>query len=189
MVLVWRPNYGNLIISFIESTNLCILGIIFICFVIWIFSTWGLELVVIFKTSAGLWKIDFLWKTYCIFCVGGFTGFPSIERSLISSFGFIFNFLDYDVYLHDLIVVVVSFKTSPISSKTESECSSYLSIRTRLSIVFLCLVVVVQYRVYYRKWSLSYHFKVFFTGSTDATSGCFAHVHVLLQRLDFGGPI
>ena len=33
--------------------------------------------------------------------------------------------MDYDVYLHDLVELVVIFKTSPSASKTDSECLSY----------------------------------------------------------------
>jgi hypothetical protein len=36
-----------------------------------------------------------------------------------------FIMLDYDVSLHELVELVVIFKTSPSSSKLESGCSSY----------------------------------------------------------------
>ena len=44
--------------------------------------------------------------------------------------------LDYDVSLHDLVVLVIIFETSPSSSKTELGCSSYDCFRIGVSISF-----------------------------------------------------
>ena len=44
--------------------------------------------------------------------------------------------LDYDVSLHDLVVLVIMFETSPSSSKTEFGCSSYDRFRIGVSVSF-----------------------------------------------------
>jgi len=44
--------------------------------------------------------------------------------------------MDYDVSLYDLVKLVVSFETSPRSSKTESGCKRYRSFGVGVSAVF-----------------------------------------------------
>jgi hypothetical protein len=63
---------SNLIVSFEESSNLCILVSYFLV-LIWILSCEVLELVVIFTVIPSSSKIDFVWKTYYVFGVAGFT--------------------------------------------------------------------------------------------------------------------
>jgi hypothetical protein len=60
---------SNLFVSFRESSNLCILGIIFIGSYLAFFPCEVLELVVILMTSSSSSKTDFLWKTCCVFGV------------------------------------------------------------------------------------------------------------------------
>jgi hypothetical protein len=78
---------SNLIVSFGESSNLCILGISFLG-IIWVLSKWCLELVVISMASSSSSKMDFGWKSYWVFGVGGFTGLSFIDRSNLSLFDF-----------------------------------------------------------------------------------------------------
>ena len=75
-------------------------------------------------TSSSPSKTDFKRISFCVVDSESFTGSPLIERSNLSSF-FYSNFLDYDVSLHDLVVLVVLFKTNPRSSNSESGCKRY----------------------------------------------------------------
>jgi hypothetical protein len=44
--------------------------------------------------------------------------------------------LDYNVYMHKVVEIFVVITTSPRSSKTESECSSYCRFRFGVSVSF-----------------------------------------------------
>ena len=73
-----------------------------------------LELVCISIPNSSSSKTDFIWIFCGVFDVGGFTGSSLIERSnspLVLSP----HMMDYDVYMHDLVVLVVTFGTSPRS--------------------------------------------------------------------------
>ena len=65
---------SNLIVSFVESSNLCILGIIFLGSYLAFISVGVLVLVVIFMTSSGLSKTDFVRKTCFVFGGENITG-------------------------------------------------------------------------------------------------------------------
>jgi hypothetical protein len=64
---------SDLIISFKESSNHCILGIIFLGLLTISYPCEVLELVFILITSSSSSKTDFLWKTCCVFDVAEFT--------------------------------------------------------------------------------------------------------------------
>ena len=88
MVLVVRPGYridrrtikrgsrlSTFIVSFGESSNLCIIGIIFSWLLFGSHPWDDLELVSISMTSSSSSKTDFICILYCVFDIGGFTGF------------------------------------------------------------------------------------------------------------------
>ena len=50
-----------------------------------------LELVMIFTASSSSSKTDFVWKTYCVFYIEGFTDLTFIKRFNLSSFGFMIH--------------------------------------------------------------------------------------------------
>ena len=85
VVVVGRPSYrivfrtikggsqvGSLIVSWVESSNHCILTSCFLVLVL--LSLWVLELMVILITSLSSSKTEFVCVFYDVFGVGGFTG-------------------------------------------------------------------------------------------------------------------
>ena len=95
MVVVVRPGYridsrtikrgsrvSTFTVSFGESSNLCIIGIIFLGSYPWE----DLELVLFSMTSSSSSKTDCICLLYCVFDIGGFTGLSFIDRSNLSSF-------------------------------------------------------------------------------------------------------
>ena len=76
---------SNLIVSFVESTNHCILASSFVVLV-W-FSLRVLELMVILLTSSSSSKTEFTCIFYDVFDVGGYVGSSLLEVSLIYILG------------------------------------------------------------------------------------------------------
>jgi len=98
MVVVGRPGYrivcrtikggsqvGSLIVSFVESSNHCILASSFLVLV-W-FSLWVFELLVIFMTSSSSSKTEFTCIFYDVFDVGGYAGSSLLKVSLLYLLG------------------------------------------------------------------------------------------------------
>ena len=96
MVVVGRPGYridcrtikggsqvSSLIVSFVESSNHCILASSLLVLV-WFFSLWDLELLVILLTSSSSSKTEFAYIFYDVFDVGGYAGSSLLEVSLLS---------------------------------------------------------------------------------------------------------
>ena len=73
---------GSLIVSLVESSNHCILASYFLVLV-WFFSLWDLELMVIFMTSSSSSKTEFSCIFYDVFDVGGYAGSSLLEVSLL----------------------------------------------------------------------------------------------------------
>ena len=98
MVVVGRPDYridcrsikggsqvSSLIVSFLESSNHCILASPFLVLVC--FSLWVLELLVILLTSSSSSKTEFTCIFYDVFDVGGYAGSSLLEVSLLFLLG------------------------------------------------------------------------------------------------------
>ena len=94
MVLVRRPGYridsrtinggsrvSSLFVSFVESSNHSILASSFL--VLFWFSLWVLELMVILMTSSSSSKTEFTCIFYDVFDVGGYAGSSQLEVSLL----------------------------------------------------------------------------------------------------------
>ena len=73
---------SSLIVSFIESSNHCILASSLLVLV-WFFSLWVLELMVILMTSSSSSKTEFTRIFYDVFDVGGYAGSSQLEVSLL----------------------------------------------------------------------------------------------------------
>ena len=98
MVIVWRPGYridshtikggsqvSSFIVSFVESSNHCILASCFLVLV-W-FSLWVLDLMVILMTSLSSSKTEFACIFYDVFDVGGLADSSRLEVSLLFLLG------------------------------------------------------------------------------------------------------
>ena len=134
MVVVGRPGYridsrtikggsqvSSLIVSFVESSNHCILASCFLVLV-W-FSLWVLELMVIFMTSLSSSKAEFACVFYDVFGVGGFTGL--IRGRVLTIFLWDFsNFLIIIFSIKIVLALVTSFPTNLVSLNSESVCKS-----------------------------------------------------------------
>ena len=134
MVVVGRPGYridsrtikggsqvSSLIVSFVESSNHCILASCFLVLV-W-FSFWVLELMVILMTSSISSKMEFSCFFYCVFGVGGFTGL--IQGRVLTIFSWAFsNFLLIVSSIKIVLALVASFPTNLVSLNSESVCRS-----------------------------------------------------------------
>ena len=77
---------SSLIVSFVESSNHCILASSFLVLV-WCFSLWFLELMVIFMTSSSSSKTDFMCFFHYVFVVGGIAGSSPMEVSHLHIIG------------------------------------------------------------------------------------------------------
>ena len=134
MVVVGRPGYridsrtikggsqvSSLIVSFVESSNHCILASCFLVLV-W-FSLWVLELMVILMTSLSSSKTEFACVFYDVFGVGGFTGL--IRGRVLTIFLWAFSHLLLIVFsIKIVLALVASFPTNLVSSNSESVCKS-----------------------------------------------------------------
>ena len=134
MVLVGRPGYridsrtikggsqvSSLIISFVESSNHCILASCFLVLV-W-FSLWVLELMVILMTSLSSSKTEFACVFYDVFHVGGFTSL--IRGRVLTIFFWAFShLLLIGISINIVLALVASFPTNLVSSNSESVCKS-----------------------------------------------------------------
>ena len=134
MVVVGRPGYridsrtikggsqvSSLIVSFVESSNHCILASCFLVLV-W-FSLWVLELMVILMTSLSSSKTEFTCVFYDVFGVGGFTGL--IRGRVLTIFFWAFShFLILRISIKIVLALVASFPTNLVSSNSESVCRS-----------------------------------------------------------------
>ena len=134
MVVVRRPGYrivcrtingdsqvGSLIVSFIESSNHCILASSFLVLV-W-FSLWVLELMVILMASLSSSKTEFTCVFYDVFGVGGFTGLIQ-WRVLTIFFWDFYHLLILDISIKIVLAHVISFPTNLVSLNSESVCKS-----------------------------------------------------------------
>ena len=134
MVVVGRPGYridsrtikggsevSSLIVSFVESSNHCILASCFLVLVC--FSLWVLDLMVILMTSLSSSKTEFACVFYDVFSVGGFTGL--IRRRVLTIFlcGFS-HLIILDISIKIVLAHVVSFPTNLFSLNSESVCKS-----------------------------------------------------------------
>jgi hypothetical protein len=91
-----------------------------------------LELLVIFTVIRSSLKTYFVWKTYCIFGIEGFTDL-CLKRGQTFIHLILSSLLEYDVSMDEVLELVVVIQTSPISLKTESVCSSYRCFRIAFS--------------------------------------------------------
>ena len=137
MVVVGRPGYridsrtikggsqvSSLIVSFVESSNHCILASCFLVLV-W-FSLWVLELMVILMTSLSSSKTEFACVFYDVFDVGGFTGL--IRGRVLTIFFWAFShLLLIGISIKIVLALVASFPTNLVSSNSESVCRSCVS--------------------------------------------------------------
>ena len=134
MVVVGRPGYridsrtikggsqvSSLIVSFVESSNHCILASCFLVLV-WL-SLWVLELMVILMTSFSSSKTELACAFYDVFGVGGFTGL--IRGRALTIFLWDFShLLLIDISIKIVLAHVVSFPTNLVSLNSESVCKS-----------------------------------------------------------------
>ena len=134
MVVLGRPGYridcrtikggsqvSSLIISFVESSNHCILASCFLVLV-W-FSLWVLELMVILMTSLSSSKTEFACVFYEVFGVGDFTDL--IWGRVLTFFLWSFsNLLLIDISFRIVLALVASFPTNLVSSNSELVCES-----------------------------------------------------------------
>ena len=134
MVVVGRPGYrihsctikggsqvSNLIVSFIESSNHCILASCFLVLV-W-FSLWILELMVILMKSLRSSKTEFACIFYDVFDVGGFTGL--IQGRVLPIFFWVFShLLLIDFSFNIMLALAASFPRNLVSSNSEPVCKS-----------------------------------------------------------------
>ena len=74
----------------VESSNHCILASSLLVLV-WFFSLWVSELLVIFMTSSSSSKTEFTRIFYDVFDVGGYAGSSRLEVSLLYLFGHCFD--------------------------------------------------------------------------------------------------
>ena len=133
MVVVGRPGYridsrtikggsqvSSLIVSFVKSSNHCILASCFLVLV-W-FSLWVLYLMVILMTSLSSSKTEFA-CVYDVFDVGGFTGL--IRGRVLAIFFWAFShLLIISISIKIVLALVASFPTNLVSSNSESICKS-----------------------------------------------------------------
>ena len=114
---------GSLIVSLVESSNHCILASSFLVLV-WVFSLWVLELMVILMTSSSSSKTEFTCLFYCFFGVVVFTGL--IRGRVLTIFSWAFsNFLIIIIISIDIVLALVSsFPTNLVSLNSESVCRS-----------------------------------------------------------------
>ena len=137
MVVVGRPGYridsrtikggsqvSSLIVSFVESSNHCILASCFLVLV-W-FSLWVLELMVILMTSLSSSKMEFACIFYDVFGVGGFTSliWGRVLIILLCSFSHLLIIV-FSVKI--VLALVASFPTNLVSLNSESICRSCVS--------------------------------------------------------------
>ena len=134
MVVVGRPGYmidsrtikggsqvSSLIVSFVESSNHCILALCFLVLV-W-FSLWVLELMVILMTSLSSSKTEFACVFYDVFGAGGFTGL--IRGMVITIFFWSFShLLLIGISIKIVLALVAGFPTNLVSLNSESVCKS-----------------------------------------------------------------
>ena len=99
-----------------------------------------LELVASFTTSPSSSKTEFICIFHCVFEFGGFIG-SSLWKVSHSPFLVLSLLAFLGVSLHEDLELVVSFKISPISSKSESGCKRYRVFRLRY---FLSVIRSVQ---------------------------------------------
>ena len=150
MVVVVRPGYridsrtikrgsrvSTFTVSFGESSNICIIGIIFLGSYPWE----DLELVLFSMTSSSSSKTDCICHLYCVFDIGGFTGLSFIDRSKPFFIWFYPPQLDYDVSMHIVEGLVVAISTSPRTSKTESGFKIYDHFDIAVSASFLGRII------------------------------------------------
>ena len=148
MMLVARPGYridsrtikrgsrpSILIVSFVESSNLYILGIIFIGSYLALIVVW------FWCLSCLSWQVQvhqrrLSYGSPIVFLVLEVYRFVSFREVLSFPIWFYPPLLDYDVYLYILVELVVTFLTSPRSSKTESRCERYARFHFASSAVF-----------------------------------------------------
>ena len=137
MVVVGRPGYridsrtikggsqvSSLIVSFVESSNHCILASCFLVLV-W-FYLWVLELMVILMTSSSSSKTEFTCFFYDVFDVGGFAGL--IRGRVLTIFFWAFShLLLIGISIKIVLALVASFPTNLVSSNSESVCRSCVS--------------------------------------------------------------
>src|SRR6187401_889253 len=115
---------SSLIISFVESSNHCMLASYFLflgCFLLVILGAY-----VIFLTSLSSSKTEFTCFFYCLFGVGGFTG---LFRGRVLTI-FLWAFTHLLIFVISIKIVlghVVSFPTNLVSLNSESVCKSYVS--------------------------------------------------------------
>ena len=112
---------SSLIVSFVESSNHCILASSFLV-VVW-FYLWVLELMVILMTSLSSSKTEFACAFYDVFGVGGFTGLirGRVLTILIWDFS---HLLLIDFSTKIVLALVASFPTNLVSLNSESVCRS-----------------------------------------------------------------
>ena len=153
---------SSLIVSFIESSNHCILASSLLVLV-WFFSLWVLELMVMLMTSSSSSKTEFTRIFYDVFDVGGYAGSSQLEVSLL--------------YLLAYLPCLLGWCYSSSSIQQAWVCS----IRSSFAEV---MEVLVFLGVYLFSWT--WH-KVGASGSTAGVSGSTAYkryyrpkVHVLL---------
>ena len=112
---------SSLIVSFVESSNHCILASYFLVLVL--FHLWVLELMVILMTILSSSKTEFACVFYDVFGVGGFTGLIR-ERVLTILLWSFSHLLLIDIYLKIVLALVASFPTNLVSSNSELVCES-----------------------------------------------------------------
>ena len=135
VVVVGRPGYrivcrtikegsqvSSLIVSFVESSNHCILASCFLVLV-W-YSLWALNLMVILMTSLSSSKTEFACIFYDVFSIGGFIGLFR-GRVLTIFFWAFSHLLLIGIYIKIVLALVASFPTNLVSSNSESICRSY----------------------------------------------------------------
>ena len=115
---------SNLIVSFGESSNLCILGIIFLgsylCFLHVLFQSLSCA-----SIQAQVHQKRISNEKLIVFLILKVLPIVPLQRGQNFTIWFYPPMMYYDVSLHNLVVLVVASSTSPRSSKTESGVKRY----------------------------------------------------------------
>ena len=129
---------SNLIVSFGESSNLCIFGISSFLVLIWLLSRWEFRACIHLHTKLLFIKNGFHMNILLRFCCLRFYRFVFSKRGQTLHLWFLPHMIDYDVYIHNIFVLVSIFQTSPRSYKTESGWETYCGFGLEvLSVVLL----------------------------------------------------
>ena len=120
-----------------ESSNLCILASSSFLVLIWLISLWGFGACCDFHNKLKFTENGFRMKNLLYFRFWSFSRFIFYREVSPFYIWFYTPLLDYDVFLHHLVVLVVVIPTSPRTSKTEFGYSRYARFSVGVFLQFL----------------------------------------------------